>query len=194
MEYGYARVSSKDQNLDRQTEELLKHVTAENIICDKSSGKNFKRKGYKALLEKLKEGDVVYVYSLDRFGRNYVKVADEWKKITEEIKADIVVLDMPILDTRKSAESLDGKFLSDLVMAVLRYVAQKEWENTHKRQIEGIRIAKEKGVRFGAEKRVFIPEELIEAVNRNEKTVASACRELGISRASWYNEIKKRTD
>lgn len=192
MNYGYARVSSKDQNLDRQIESLSEYVGAENIICDKASGKDFNRKGYKTLIEKLKEGDVVYLHSLDRLGRDYDKVADEWDRITKEIKADIVVIDMPILDTRKSAESLDGKFISDLVMSVLRYVSQKERENTRKRQMEGIRIAKAKGVRFGKEKSVFLPPEIFEKVENGEMSVSAACRELGISRTSWYNEMKAR--
>jgi DNA invertase Pin-like site-specific DNA recombinase len=192
VNYGYARVSSRDQNLDRQIESLSEYVSAENIICDKASGKNFNRKGYKKLLETLKEGDVLYLHSLDRLGREYDKVADEWDRITKEIKADIVIIDMPILDTRKTAQSLDGKFISDLVMAVLRYVSQKERDNTRKRQAEGIAIAKAKGVRFGAEKTISLPPEIVEKVESGEMSVSGACRELGISRSSWYNEMKAR--
>ena len=171
---------------------MSEYVKPENLVCDKASGKDFNRKGYKALLEKLKEGDVVYVHSLDRFGRDYDLVADEWEKITRQIKADIVVLDMPILDTRVSEKSLDGKFIADLVMSVLRYVSQKERENTHKRQMEGIKLAKERGVRFGRGKIEGLSQEIIEKVGNGELSVSAACRELGISRTSWYNAMKER--
>ena len=189
MTYGYARVSSKEQNLDRQIKALTE-AGVDEIITDKSSGKDFKRKGYTELLEKLQKGDLVVVLSLDRLGRNYVDLKDEWNKITNTIGADIRVLDMPILDTSRGAQSLDGKFIADLVMQILSYVAQKERENTRRRQAEGIAAARARGVQLGGVKRIHIPDEMIERVKRKEITVVAACKELGISKTSWYNEMK----
>lgn len=184
MKYGYARVSSTDQNLDRQIIEL-ERAGVDEIITDKQSGKDFKRKGYQGMIEKLKGGDLVVIYSIDRLGRNYDDIKDEWQKITREIGADIKVLDMPILDTRKKENELDGKFIADLVLQILAYVSAKERENIRTRQRQGIDIALAKGVKFGRPK-VEIPAEYRERVARGEMSVSAACRELGISRTSWY--------
>ena len=136
MIYGYARVSSKEQNLERQIKELKgAGVEERNILMDKQSGKDFNRKSYNLLVGTdttaplLREGDVLTVYSIDRLGRNYTEIMKQWQYITQEIKADIRVLDMPLLDTRNNGDSLDSRFVADLVLQILSYVAQKEREN-----------------------------------------------------------------
>lgn len=148
--YGYARVSSRDQNLDRQFDALRGFpVEEKNIYADKASGKDFDRPKYKALMRKLKLGDVMVVKSIDRLGRNYNEILDEWRKITKEKEASIVVLDMPLLDTRETQKSITGVFIADIVLQLLSYVAQVERENTKQRQAEGIAAAKARGVHFG---------------------------------------------
>lgn len=148
--FGYVRVSSKDQNLDRQLDALLKFGVSKNAIyADKASGKDFTRPAYRRLVRRLGEGDVLVVMSIDRLGRNYDEVLEEWRRITKEKKAAIVVLDMPLLDTRETHENVTGKFIADLVLQLLSYVAQIEREHIRKRQAEGIAAAKARGVRFG---------------------------------------------
>lgn len=155
--YAYARVSSTDQNLDRQLDALRPFVKDDRyIFCDKASGKNFERKAYLSLvgtdstLPVLHEGDLLVIMSLDRLGRNYDEVKEQWQYITTTLKVDIQVLDMPLLNTRLSGErNLDGKFISDLVLQILSYVAQKERESIIKRQRQGIDSALAKGVKFG---------------------------------------------
>ena len=138
--YGYARVSSRDQNLDRQLSAFAEYGIAEsNIYADKKSGKNFLRARYMQLKKKLKKGDLLIVAALDRLGRNYEQIIDEWEYITKRIGADIVVLDMPLLDTRARADTLIGKFVSDVVLQVLSFVAENERRNIRARQAEGIR-------------------------------------------------------
>lgn len=154
MIYGYARVSSKDQNLDRQLEEFKKwekehNQTIDLIYSDKESGKNFERKSYQKLKSDLKEKDLLIIKSIDRLGRNYEMIIEEWHDITKKIKADILVLDMPLLDTRDRKENLTGKFISDIVLQLLSYVAETERANIKSRQAEGIKIAQAKGVKFG---------------------------------------------
>ncbi len=151
MIYGYARVSTTDQNLDRQIEAFNK-FGVDKILSDKMSGKNFERDKYVEMLKELKEGDLLVIKSIDRLGRNYDMIIDEWRKITHEIKADIVVLDMPLLDTRDKEKGLTGKFISDIVLQILSYVAETERNNIKQRQAEGIRIAKEKGIHMGRPK------------------------------------------
>lgn len=148
-EYGYARVSSKDQNEARQIDALHNcGVTDENIFIDKQSGKDFERPEYKKLYLKLKKDDVLFIKSIDRLGRNYDEILTQWKRITKFRQADIVVLDMPLLDTRLGKDLL-GTFLSDIVLQVLSFVAENERENIKQRQAEGIAAAKMRGVRFG---------------------------------------------
>lgn len=151
MIYGYARVSSTDQNLDRQLE-VLKGFNCDGIYTDKMSGKDFNRDEYKKLKSSLKSGDLLYIKSIDRLGRNYDMIIDEWRDITHNIGADIVVVDMPLLDTRDKEKGLTGKFISDLVLQILSYVAETERNNIKQRQAEGIKIAKEKGVHMGRPK------------------------------------------
>lgn len=151
--YGYARVSSKDQNLDRQVDAIEGFGVPEKMIFkDKASGKDFNRPAYKRLIRKLKPGDVLVIKSIDRLGRNYDEILDEWRVITKEKEAAVVVLDMPLLDTREVKDGITGVFLADLVLQLLSYVAQVERENIKQRQAEGIAAAKRRGVRFGRPK------------------------------------------
>ena len=147
--YGYIRVSSRDQNEDRQLIALKEVGVAEkNIYLDKQSGKDFNRPQYKKLLRKLKKDDLLYIKSIDRLGRNYEEILEQWRVLTKEKGIDIVVLDMPLLDTRRGKD-LMGTFLSDIVLQVLSFVAENERTNIRQRQAEGIAAAKAKGVKFG---------------------------------------------
>lgn len=147
--YGYIRVSTKEQNEDRQRIALQKAgVLEKNIILDKQSGKDFNRPGYRQLCRKMKPGDVLFVKSIDRLGRNYNEILEQWRILTKERRISIVVLDMPLLDTRKGRD-LMGELISDIVLQLLSYVAQTEREFIRQRQAEGILAAKARGVRFG---------------------------------------------
>ena len=147
--YGYMRVSSKEQNEDRQKIALTEMgVPENNIYMDKQSGKDFERTQYKRLLRKLNENSVLYIKSIDRLGRNYGELNEQWRIITKEKKADIVVIDMPLLDTRRE-KNLLGTFISDVVLSLLSYVAENERTNIKQRQAEGIAAAKARGVKFG---------------------------------------------
>jgi len=148
--FGYIRVSSISQNIDRQLEEMLKQgIKKRNIYIDYQSGKDFQRENYQILKRKLKKNDLLIVKSIDRLGRNYEMIISEWSDITKRIQADIFVIDFPLLDTRVDNDNLVGRFISDIVLQVLSFVAQNERENIRARQAEGIRIAKEKGVHLG---------------------------------------------
>ncbi|MCI9448815.1 MAG: recombinase family protein [Clostridiales bacterium] len=147
--YGYVRVSSTDQNEDRQIISMdSAHIPKKNIFIDKQSGKDFNRPSYKKLLRKLKPGDILYIKSIDRLGRNYEEIQTQWRVITKEIGADVVVIDMPLLDTRRD-KNLLGTFISDIVLQLLSFVAENERVNIRQRQAEGIAAAKKRGVRFG---------------------------------------------
>ncbi len=147
--YGYIRVSSMDQNEDRQRIALRgKGVPERNLYIDKQSGKDFDRPRYKRLVKRLKAGDLLYVHSIDRLGRNYKEIQEQWRVLTKEKGADVCVLDMPLLDTR-NGKDLMGTFIADLVLQILSFVAQSERENIRKRQAEGIAAAKARGVKFG---------------------------------------------
>ena len=149
MQYGYARVSTREQNEGRQISALKDFgVLEKNIFIDKQSGKSFDRQSYKRVVNKLKAGDTFVVKSIDRLGRNYEEILEQWRRITKEIGADIVVLDMPLLDTRNSRD-LTGTLIADIVLQLLSYVAQTEREFIRQRQAEGIALAKENGVKFG---------------------------------------------
>lgn len=148
-EYGYIRVSSIDQNEERQTLLLRERgVPKDRIYIDKQSGKDFARPAYQELLEKLREGDLLYIISIDRLGRNYEEIQNQWRILTKEIGIDICVLDMPLLDTRQGKDLL-GTFIADLVLQILSFVAQSERESIKKRQAEGIAAARAKGVQLG---------------------------------------------
>lgn len=147
--YGYIRVSSKDQNEDRQVLALTEsNISNANIFIDKQSGKDFQRPMYKKLVKKLKENDILFVKSIDRLGRNYMEIIEQWRILTKEKQIDIVVLDMPLLDTRRGKD-LIGTFLSDIVLQLLSFVAENERKNIRQRQKEGILAAKKRGVKFG---------------------------------------------
>ncbi len=152
MRIGYVRVSSKDQNETRQIESI-QEFGVDKIYTDKQSGKDFNRTEYQRMISELHEGDVVVLHSLDRLGRNYDGIIEEWHRITKTIKADIIVLDMPLLNTTVNAQNLTGQFISDLVLQVLSYVAAQERENIRKRQAEGIAIAKAQGKYKGGKKK-----------------------------------------
>lgn len=148
-EYAYVRVSALDQNEERQLLEMRKlGIAEENIYTDKQSGKDFERPMYKSLLRRLEKGDVLYILSIDRLGRNYEEVQAQWRYLTREKEVDISVVDMPILDTRRGKD-LMGTFLADIVLQVLSFAAQNERENIHRRQAQGIAAAKARGIRFG---------------------------------------------
>ncbi len=147
--YGYVRVSTKEQNEDRQIIALRElGVPEKNIYIDKLSGKNFERPQYKKLLRKLNSNSVLYIKSIDRLGRSYKDLSEQWRMITKEKGADVVVIDMPILDTRRE-KNLLGTFISDLILALLSYVAESEYRTIHQRQAEGIAAAQARGVKFG---------------------------------------------
>ena len=149
MVYGYVRVSAKDQNEERQIIAMREvGVSEKNIYMDKQSGKDFKRKQYKRLVRKMKKDDLLYIKSIDRLGRNYEEIIEQWRHLTKEKRIDIIVLDMPLLDTRRGKD-LMGTFLSDIVLQVLSFVAENERSNIRQRQAEGIAAAKARGVKFG---------------------------------------------
>ena len=193
--YGYVRVSSKDQCEDRQLLALKEFgVVERNIYTDKISGKNFNRPQYHRLMKKLKQGDVVVILSIDRLGRNYDEIQNQWRIITKEKQADIVVLDMPLLDTRKSQNNdLTGIFIADLVLQILAYVAQIERENIKQRQKEGIYAAKCRGVQFGRPRK-NIPDNFDDVKGKWEKSEINSRRAaqiLGISQNTflrWSHE------
>ena len=148
--YGYARVSTREQNLNRQLDALAAFgVSGRDVYADRASGKDFERPRYRQLMRRLRPGDVLVVKSIDRLGRNYDEILAEWQRITREARAAIVVLDMPLLDTREGRDDITSAFIADVMLQLLSYVAQMERENTRQRQAEGIAAAKSRGVRFG---------------------------------------------
>lgn len=192
MKYGYARVSSKDQNESRQIENLTNHgVDIDNIYIDKQSGKDFNRPEYQRLLDTITEGDVIYIHSIDRLGRNYDEIIKNWQLITKDIKADIVVLDMPLLDTTVENNNLTGRFIADLVLQILSYVAETERANIRKRQQEGIDIAIKEGKFRKKKYDLDRMKELKKDVDNKRITIVEACKELGISTVAWHYQMKK---
>ncbi|WP_297997956.1 recombinase family protein [uncultured Phascolarctobacterium sp.] len=185
--YGYVRVSSVDQNEDRQVLALnAVGVVKEAIYVDKQSGKSFARKQYQRLMKKLKAGDLLYIKSIDRLGRNYEEVQEQWRLLTKMKGVDICVIDMPLLDTRRSKDLL-GTFIADLVLQVLSFVAQNERENIRQRQAEGIAAAKRKGVRFGRPQKP-LPENFEEVQGRwqnGEITCREAAKLCNMSYGSF---------
>lgn len=194
MIYAYARVSAKDQNLQRQIAAFSEFgIEISRIFSEKKSGKDFERKEYKRLLQKLKGGDLLVIKSIDRLGRNYSQIIDEWNRITNIIGADILVLDMPLLDTRTKADTLVGKFISDIVLQVLSFVAENERESIKARQAEGIKIAREKGVRFGRPSFLYTDEFLTVADDYLCKRIKlrTALKLLNIKQDNFYYHIRK---
>lgn len=192
--YGYARVSTKEQKEDRQMIALCeKGVDEKYIFLDKQSGKDFNRSMYKRLLKKLKPDDLLYVKSIDRLGRNYEEILEQWRVLTKEKRVDIVVLDMPLLDTRRGKD-LMGTFLSDIVLQVLSFVAENERKNIKQRQKEGIEAAKLRGVRFGRPAKP-LPENFEEVFSQwMEKKITGkeAARRCDMPLSTFLEKAKKK--
>ena len=193
--YGYIRVSAKDQNPDRQLIALKEcNIAEKNIFLDKMSGKDFERPQYVRLLKRLKKGDLLVIKSIDRLGRNYSEILEQWRKITKEIGADIQVLDMPLLDTDSKQENLTGIFISDLVLQILAYVAETERSFIRQRQAEGIAAAKIKGVRFGCKKNE-LPENFEQYFQMWRDGIIStrkAAEALQMSHSTFYRRCRER--
>lgn len=191
--YGYVRVSSTDQNEDRQLIALRNQAIPErHIYTDKQSGKDFERPEYRRLVEKLRPGDLLYILSIDRLGRDYEEIQNQWRILTKQLAVDICVLDMPLLDTRRGKD-LMGTFIADLVLQILSFVAQNERENIRKRQAQGIAAAKAKGVAFG---RPVIPPpdnfgQVIHAWERREIDLQQAVRQCRMSTATFYRRLRE---
>ena len=190
--FGYARVSSKEQNEERQLEAFKEfNIDERDVYIDKQSGKDFNREQYNILKNVLRENDLLVIKSIDRLGRNYSQIIEEWQDITKSIKADIVVIDMPLLDTRNNKDLL-GNFISDLVLQILSYVAEQERAFIKQRQKEGINVAKNNGVKFGRPK-IEKPQNFDIVVNRwKNKEIKSkeAMKLLGLKANTFYNMVK----
>jgi DNA invertase Pin-like site-specific DNA recombinase len=191
--YGYIRVSNTDQNEDRQLLAMNElKIPSAQIFMDKQSGKDFDRPSYKLLVKKLKSGDLLYIKSIDRLGRNYEEIQNQWRVLTKEKGVDIAVIDMPLLDTR-NGKDLMGTFIADLVLQILSFVAQNERETIRKRQAEGIAAAKAKGVRFGRPAKAA-PDNFDKIVKRWEKnqiSVHEAIRQCKMSEATFYRRLRE---
>lgn len=191
-EYAYIRVSSRDQNEDRQKNAMVEYgIAPGNIYMDKQSGKDFERPGYQRLLRKLKAGDTIVVKSIDRLGRNYDEILEQWRLLTKQKQVDIIVLDMPLLNT-KQGKDLTGVVIADIVLQLLSYVAQTEREFLQQRQAEGIAAAKSRGVQFGR-RRIDRPEmypEIKKAWEAGELTAGQAADALGISRTTFFKWVR----
>ena len=190
--YGYMRVSSKDQNEDRQLLAMTEFgVLKENVFLDKQSGKDFDRPAYKRLLKRIKPEDTLVIKSIDRLGRNYEEILEQWRKITKEKKAAIVVLDMPLLDTRQGRD-LTGTLISDIVLQLLSYVAQTEREFIRQRQAEGIAVAKANGVHLGR-KPIELPQDFYKAYaewGRGAISARDAAGRLGVCHTTFLKWAK----
>lgn len=193
--YGYMRVSTRDQCEDRQRIALLEFpVHEKNIYMDKLSGKDFNRPQYRNLMRRMRPGDTLVIKSIDRLGRNYEEILEQWRVITKEKHVDIVVLDMPLLDTRQRGKNLIGTFVADLVLQILSYVAQTERENIRQRQREGIAAAKLRGVQFGRPRKE-VPEDfwnLKSSWERGEINSRDAARQIGIAQDTFLRWTRER--
>ena len=194
-EYGYIRVSTKEQNIDRQLNALQEYgINTKDIFVDKMSGKDFERPKYQKMIKKIKPGDTLVIKSIDRLGRNYDEILEQWRHITKEIRADVVVLDMPLLDTRKGRD-LTGTLITDIVLQLLSYVAQTEREFIRQRQAEGIAAAKAKGLNLGrrpVEKPDLFPR-ILSDWQKGHISARRAANELGISHSTflkWTREVE----
>ena len=193
MDYGYARVSTKEQNEQRQLIALEGFgIQTRNIFVDKQSGKDFERKNYKRLLKKLKDGDTLVIKSIDRLGRNYNEILEQWRLITKVKQAAIVVLDMPLLDTRQRRD-LTGTLISEIVLQLLSYVAQTEREFIRQRQAEGIAAAKTRGVKFGRTPKPRPAEfdSLLSLWQAGEISAREAARRLGVSHHTFLKWVRE---
>jgi DNA invertase Pin-like site-specific DNA recombinase len=192
--FAYIRVSSKDQNVDRQIMALEPYkIPKKHIFCDYQSGKDFERPAYKKLVRRLRAGDLLIIKSIDRLGRNYNDILTQWQFITKQIHADILVLDMSLLDTRNKDGNLTGTLISDLVLQILAYVAQTERDFIHQRQMEGIAAAKAKGKKFGRPQ-VEMPEEFTQLCNlywAGKISSREAARRLKVSHTTFYRRCQE---
>ena len=192
--YGYIRVSTREQNEDRQRLALAAlPVPKENIYMDKQSGKDFERPQYRRLVRRLRRDDLLYVKSIDRLGRNYSEILEQWRMLTKEKGVDIAVLDMPLLDTREKADNLIGRFISDIVLQILSFVSENERVNIKTRQAEGIRLAKQKGVRFGRP-RVERPgnfDEIAALYDTFQIDFQEALRQSNLRHTTFYNFLRE---
>lgn len=192
MQYGYIRVSTKEQNIDRQTA-AFGDLNFDKIFVDRQSGKSFDRPAYKQMMDCLCAGDLVIVKSIDRLGRNYDEVLEQWRVITKEKKADIFVIDFPLLDTRSKDKDLTGTFISDLVLQILSYVAQTEREFIRRRQSEGIAAAKQRGVKFGRPR--ISPNEdfpsIVAEYKAHKLSLADAVKKSGMSKSTFCRKLKE---
>lgn len=191
--YGYIRVSSHDQNEDRQLAAMQElEIPEANIFMDKQSGKDFERPQYRRLVRKMKKDDLLYVKSIDRLGRNYLEILEQWRILTKRKGVDIVVLDMPLLDTRRGKD-LMGTFLSDIVLQLLSFVAENERNNIRQRQAEGIAAARARGVRFGRPQ-IAVPEhfpQTVRAWENKEITIREAICECAMSESTFYRRLRE---
>lgn len=194
--YGYVRVSSTDQNEDRQVIKMREvGIGEEDIFIDKVSGKEFDRPQYNTMVKKIKKDDILYILSIDRLGRNYEEIQEQWRVITKEKGADIVVLDMPLLDTRQQKDLL-GTFIADIVLQVLSFSAHMERDCIRERQAQGISAAKARGVKFGR-KRIPMSDELVEMIEiyrEGKTTIRSAAKKIGVSPATFCRRLKNYED
>ena len=195
--YGYVRVSTREQNVNRQMDALAAFPVPErNIYIDHYTGADFKRPAYQRLLRRLRKGDVLVIKSIDRLGRNYAEILAQWRALTQERGVAIVVLDMPLLDTRNARGDLTGTFIADVVLQLLSYVAQVERENIRQRQAEGIAAARERGARFGRP-RIERPEHYEEVKGefcQHKITAAQAGEKLGVCRATFEKWLRHDRD
>ena len=192
--YGYVRVSSQEQNEDRQLIAMAEAGVARgNIFIDKQSGKDFERPNYKRLMKKLRPGDTLIIKSIDRLGRNYEEIQNQWRIITKEKKVDIVVIDMPLLDTRRD-KNLLGTFISYLVLQLLSFISENERTTIRQRQAEGIAAAKKRGVRFGRPTKEAPPDfdELIAKWQKKEMPLYEILRQYGMSESTFYRRLRER--
>lgn len=190
-EYAYIRVSSRDQNEDRQKIAMVEYgIAPSNIYMDKQSGKDFERPGYQRLLRKLKAGDTIVIKSIDRLGRNYDEILEQWRLLTKQKQVDIIVLDMPLLNT-KQGKDLTGVVIADIVLQLLSYVAQTEREFNRQRQAEGIAAAKSRGVQFGRRQleRPAQYEKIKKSWKAKKMTALQAAQNLGISRSTFFKWV-----
>lgn len=192
-EYAYIRVSSQEQNEERQLVAMReKNIPEDHIFMDKQSGKDFDRPSYQALISRIREGDLLYILSIDRLGRNYEEIQNQWRVLTKEKNVDICVIDMPLLDTR-TCKDLMGTFIADLVLQILSFAAQSERENIRKRQEQGIAAAKARGVRFG---RPMLPTptdfpQIVRAWEDRKITFEEARQQSGLRTSTFYRRVRK---
>jgi len=191
--YGYVRVSSIDQNEDRQILAMLElKIPEEYIFVDKQSGKNFNRPSYQLLLNKVTPGDLIYIKSIDRLGRNYEEIQNQWRILTKERGINIAVIDMPLLDTRNGRD-LMGTFFADIVLQIMSFVAQSERENIHKRQAEGIKAARERGIHLGRPIKK-LPDNFMKLANlwaHRKLTTKELIKQTGLKETTLYRRLRE---